>query len=273
MNNVKMSWKFDKRDPQTPVIVLIASIDQRIRSRLAKGLRPLRPEQSPLEADHPAQIKHILAEGRADLLVLDPELRDESGGQAGPWGLDLCADLAAANNPVPIILCSVAAPTDAMLNTVRQGYAASCWVLGQTSESDWLISAQRTLGLPPSDRVMVGNASAMQALSNEVALLAKSDVHIWLSGETGVGKTMMARHVHALSRRCNESFEHLNCAAVPDDLLASELFGHVPGAFTGATKARKGRFLLANNGTLFLDEITELSLDQHFGQFYDPIVP
>ena len=253
-------WSFRTQDPVVDRC-LIASIDPLLRKRLATALRPLHPKQSPLEADHPAQIKHLLAEGRAQLLILDPNLRDGLGGQAGPWGLDLCADLAASDNPIPIILFSVAAPTEAMLNCVRQGQARTCWVLSNTSESDWLLSVPNLLGLKPSDKVMVGNASTMQALSAEVQLIADSGAHIWLSGETGVGKTVVARHVHALSG-CEGRFEHLNCAAAPGELLASELFGHVPGAFTGVTKAHAGRFVLADKGTLFLDEITDLPLDQ-----------
>jgi DNA-binding NtrC family response regulator len=90
--------------------------------------------------------------------------------------------------------------------------------------------------------------------------LAASDITVLIHGESGTGKELLARYIHKLSKRSGDSFIAVNCAAIPDNLLESELFGHEKGAFTGAIERKKGKFELANNGTLLLDEIGEMSM-------------
>lgn len=90
--------------------------------------------------------------------------------------------------------------------------------------------------------------------------ISTTNAFILLQGESGTGKTQLGRMIHTQSRRCNEAFVEVNCAAIPESLLESELFGHVKGAFTGATSDRRGRFQTANKGTLFLDEVGEIPL-------------
>jgi Nif-specific regulatory protein len=106
---------------------------------------------------------------------------------------------------------------------------------------------------------IIGGSSALQAVIEKVRIVAKSDSTIMLRGETGTGKEMFANAIHALSPRKAAPFIKLNCAALPETVLESELFGHEKGAFTGAMNQRKGRFELAHGGTLFLDEIGEIS--------------
>ncbi len=106
---------------------------------------------------------------------------------------------------------------------------------------------------------LIGQSAAMERTLEVVAQAAPSEATILLVGESGTGKELAAQHVHRLSERREESFVAVNCAALPEGLLESELFGHEKGAFTGATSQRQGRFERADNGTIFLDEIGETS--------------
>jgi formate hydrogenlyase transcriptional activator len=105
---------------------------------------------------------------------------------------------------------------------------------------------------------IVGNSPALQSLLSRVSMVAPTDSTVLITGETGTGKELIARAVHKRSQRYSRAFVSVNCAAVPRDLIASELFGHEKGAFTGATQRRLGRFELAEGGTIFLDEVGEL---------------
>jgi len=105
---------------------------------------------------------------------------------------------------------------------------------------------------------VVGISPALQAVLSRVSKVAPTDSTVLITGETGTGKELIARAVHKRSQRCSRAFVGVNCAAIPRDLIASELFGHEKGAFTGATQRRSGRFELAEGGTIFLDEIGEL---------------
>lgn len=108
---------------------------------------------------------------------------------------------------------------------------------------------------------MIGNCPAMTTLKQNLELVAPADLAVLVEGETGVGKELVARMLHRLSKRAQAPMVYVNCAAIPENLIESELFGHVRGAFTGADRDRVGKFSLANGGTLFLDEIGELPLE------------
>ena len=108
---------------------------------------------------------------------------------------------------------------------------------------------------------LVGNSQALRQIYSIVSRVAPTDASIFISGESGTGKELVARAIHARSRRAQQPFMAVNCAALPDTLLESELFGHEKGAFTGADSRRKGLIELAEGGTFFLDEITEMSPD------------
>ncbi|KAA1005337.1 PAS domain-containing protein [Paraburkholderia panacisoli] len=105
---------------------------------------------------------------------------------------------------------------------------------------------------------IVGTSPALTAVLSRVAKVAASDSTVLITGETGTGKELIARAIHRRSRRASRAFVAVNCAAIPRELIASELFGHEKGAFTGATQRRLGRFELADGGTIFLDEVGEL---------------
>src|SRR5271163_2923971 len=108
---------------------------------------------------------------------------------------------------------------------------------------------------------IVGTSPALQAALSRVVKVAATDSTVLITGETGTGKELVARAIHRRSNRVSRPFVSVNCAAIPRDLIASELFGHEKGAFTGATQQRPGRFELANGGTLFLDEVGELPVE------------
>ena len=107
---------------------------------------------------------------------------------------------------------------------------------------------------------IVGNSPPLESVLEQVERVAPTDSTVLIQGETGTGKELIARAIHNISSRCGHSFVKLNCAAIPLDLLESELFGHERGAFTGAVAQKTGRFELADKGTLFLDEIGDIPL-------------
>lgn len=107
---------------------------------------------------------------------------------------------------------------------------------------------------------IIGNSPAIQKLKDEVGIVAQSHLSVLVLGETGVGKELVARRVHSLSPRSSGPLIYINCAALPENIAESELFGHVKGAFSGATSDRAGKFEVADEGTLFLDEVGELPL-------------
>ena len=107
---------------------------------------------------------------------------------------------------------------------------------------------------------MIGSGGAIQQLRSQIGQVASSELGVLIAGENGTGKQLVADAIHQQSQRNRKPFIPLNCAALPDELIESELFGHERGAFTGAAHQRRGKFELANGGTLFLDEIGDMSL-------------
>ncbi|WP_394126787.1 nitric oxide reductase transcriptional regulator NorR [Vibrio hepatarius] len=119
---------------------------------------------------------------------------------------------------------------------------------------------QRSKRLVSDKHEIIGNSASMLELKQHIEAVAQTDLSVLVMGETGVGKELVAHGIYRQSHRNKEPFVYLNCAALPESVAESELFGHVKGAFTGAISNRKGKFELANKGTLFLDEVGELSL-------------
>jgi two-component system nitrogen regulation response regulator NtrX len=118
----------------------------------------------------------------------------------------------------------------------------------------------RTLREQLQEDTLIGESRGIRELRRQVEIAAPTQGRVLIFGENGTGKELVARTIHALSLRRDEMFIEMNCAAIPEDLIESEMFGHVKGAFTGATENKPGRFLLADGGTLFLDEIGDMSL-------------
>jgi len=123
------------------------------------------------------------------------------------------------------------------------------------------IQISRTVDPPSYERrfeQVIGNSPVLEAILEQVERVAPTDSTVLIEGETGTGKELIAQAIHNLSSRCGRPFVRLNCAAIPLDLLESELFGHEKGAFTGAIAQKIGRFELADKGTLFLDEVGDI---------------
>ena len=187
---------------------------------------------------------HALRAGQgADLLMVD-------------YDLDIAA-LIAANEAerirVPVVACGVGADPARAADAIRAG-AKEFIPLPPEAE---LIAAVLA-AVADDNRPMVVRDTAMQAVIAMADQIAPSDASILITGESGVGKEVMARYVHNKSRRASRPFISVNCAAIPENLLESELFGHEKGAFTGAVARRIGKFEEANGGTLLLDEISEM---------------
>src|SRR3990170_1624131 len=108
---------------------------------------------------------------------------------------------------------------------------------------------------------MIGDSPALRRVIEQIAQVAPTDSTVLIQGETGTGKELVARAIHDRSPRRERPLVRINCAALPRELVESELFGHEKGAFTGATQQRRGRFELADGGTIFLDEVGELPLE------------
>ena len=110
-------------------------------------------------------------------------------------------------------------------------------------------------------RPIFGHSKATAELMQLVEKVAPTDASIFIQGESGSGKEVLARQIHRMSKRSDEAFVAVNCGAIPKDLLESELFGHVKGAFTGAIANRQGKISAADGGTLFLDEIGDMPIE------------
>src|ERR671918_2064344 len=134
-------------------------------------------------------------------------------------------------------------------------------VIGNAVRQRRLEAENRALRATVDRRLtMVGESYAMSQLREQVAMAAPTNGRVLVYGENGTGKELVARSIHALSKRAEAPFVEVNCAAIPEELIESELFGHRKGAFTGAIDERKGKFELADGGTIFLDEIGDMSL-------------
>lgn len=129
------------------------------------------------------------------------------------------------------------------------------------SHDDALLDAETEEGLDNSDIGIIGSSAVMRALYSKIRKVAPTDSSVLIQGESGTGKELVARALHNLSKRANAPMISVNCAAIPESLIESELFGHEKGAFTGAVSARTGLVEAAHGGTLFLDEIGELPLE------------
>ena len=142
------------------------------------------------------------------------------------------------------------ADIDELLANVRKAYE-----LYAVREENTVLKQQVTEGYGP----LLGENTKIEEIRNKIATVAPTDMIVLLMGESGTGKEILANLIHGQSNRCDKAFVKVNCAALTESLLESELFGHEKGAFTGADKMYRGRFEMANHGTLLLDEIGELS--------------
>jgi len=199
---------------------------------------------------------------RADLFLLDVRLPDGSG-------IDLLRSVRQNGNPAPAVMISGHGTIADAVEATRAG--AFDFLEKPLSRDKVLLAVKNALmqsslraenerlrelaGVSPR---MIGGSPAWQRAVEQASMAARSDARVLLIGESGTGKELLAAHIHQNSPFAAGPFVKVNCAAIPTELIESELFGHEKGAFTGATGARRGKFELADSGTIFLDEVGDL---------------
>jgi two-component system nitrogen regulation response regulator NtrX len=199
---------------------------------------------------------------RADVCLLDVRLPDGNG-------IDLLRFLRENDNPIPVVMISGHGTIADAVEAIRAG--AFDFLEKPLARDRVLVVVKNALEQAKLRREnerfremvgdgpkMIGTSPAFQQALQQASLVAKSDARALLTGESGTGKELLAAHIHKESPFAAGPFVKVNCAAIPTELLESELFGHEKGAFTGAVSARRGKFELADGGTIFLDEVGDL---------------
>jgi two-component system response regulator AtoC len=245
--------------------ILLVDDDPRTQEAIERWSDPEAYDLS--TANSLAAARSLLQQENFDLALVGLELDD--GG-----GLELVAELGAGTGPEAIVLAD-SGSVESVVESMKQGavdYLEKPVQHARLHSS--LISARRRAELRNEVRSLrselkgmgtygglVGASPAMQRVYELMEQVAPTDAPVLITGETGTGKEVVAQAIHRLSGRAGGDFVPLNCAAVPEGVIESELFGHEKGAFTGATRARRGVFARADGGTLLLDEITEMPID------------
>ncbi len=242
--------------------VLIVDDEQSIRSSLER-LLTFEKFKTFTAADGRAAIE-LAASERVDIVLLDIKM-------PGMDGLEVLGALREQYPSLPVIIISghgtintaveatklgafdfLEKPIDMerLLLTIRNG-------LAQAELARRNVQLERRVGLKTE---IIGNHPEMLSIMETVTRVAPTNARVLIMGENGTGKELVARKLHELSKRAGEPFVEVNCAAIPEELIESELFGHEKGSFTGAVSQRIGKFELADGGTLFLDEVGDMSL-------------
>ena len=207
----------------------------------------------------PRDTPQLLAAQPVDLLIMDIRM-------PGMSGLALLRALKEHNTPLAVIMITGYPTVEDAVWAMKYGavnvYPKPLKLAALLKEIHELAArAERKRGHPPTGAAPIVTANpVMQQILTTIAKAAPTAAPVLITGESGTGKELVANSIHQLSPRAPHAFIKVNCAAIPDDLLESELFGHEKGAFTGAINLRKGRFELADKGTIFLDEIGDMSL-------------
>ncbi|HEX8340849.1 MAG TPA: sigma-54 dependent transcriptional regulator [Tepidisphaeraceae bacterium] len=207
-----------------------------------------------------------LAAGRFDLLITDLKMPKMTG-------IELLAEARKLKPDMPVVLMTAFATVQTAVDAIKQGaydYIQKPFegddirrLVERTLEHSQLKSENAALKSAIADvsapRPLIGASGAMDEIKKRIDLVARSSATVLIRGESGTGKEVVARAIHAAGDRRDKPMLAVNCAALSENLLESELFGHEKGAFTGADKLRRGRFELADGGTLLLDEISEIA--------------
>ena len=244
--------------------ILVADDEAPIRDALAKTLA--KEGYETIQAQDGALALDVLTRERVDLVLADLRMPKVDG-------MALLRTVTSSENAVPVIMITGHGTIDDAVQSLKLG--AFDFIQKPFKRHDLLravekaVSTRRLLQenselrerLAETERAhhIIGTSPAMKDVLDLVAQVAPSQATVLIRGESGTGKELIAEALHQTSRRDDEPFIRVSCAALPENLLEAELFGHERGAFTGAVSQRKGRFEVADGGTLFLDEIGELS--------------
>ena len=213
-----------------------------------------------LTAENAAEGLTLVRQRDPDVIVLDLLLPDRSG-------LDVFREVHTLAPKKPVVFITAHGTTQTAIEAMKGGafdYLVKPLDLDRLSQVlDRAFEASRLMGvpaeLPAEDRdQIVGRSAVMQEMCKAIGRIAPQDVNVLITGESGTGKELVARALYFHSRRAEQPFLAINCAAIPENLLESELFGHEEGAFTGASRKRIGKFEQCRAGTLFLDEIGDM---------------
>ena len=205
-----------------------------------------------------------------DLKQLSPDVLLSDIKMPGIDGLSLMAEVKAISPQLPIIIMTAYSDLDSAISVYEGGafeYLPKPFDIDEAVElvqraiMHYQSSTEKNNTLRTLDKEIIGEAPAMQTVFRAIGRLARSNITVLINGESGTGKELIARALHKYSPRSTAPFIALNMAAIPKELMESELFGHEKGAFTGAHAVRKGRFEQANQGTLFLDEIGDMPIE------------
>ncbi len=199
-----------------------------------------------------------LASDKYDLCLTDMRLPDGTG-------LDLVSHISQRHPETPVAMITAHGNVEAAVSALKAGAfdfvtkPVDLSVLRRLVQNALDLGEQRRLSQPASTR-LIGDSPRMQQLRATISKVARSQAPVYISGESGVGKELVARLIHEQGARAGAPFVPVNCGAIPTELMESELFGHKKGSFTGAHADKEGLFQSANGGTLFLDEVAELPL-------------
>ena len=242
--------------------ILIVDDEESIRFSLKGGLED--EGYHALLAANGEEAVQVIEHNEIDLILLDIWM-------PGKDGLQILEELNKNGFRIPVIIMTGHGSIDTAIRATRLG--ALDFIEKPLDLNKIIITINNTLHLraleeenallrkkAEKDDEIVGNSPVVRKLKEQIDRAAPSDAWVLILGENGTGKELVARRLHKKSLRSKQPFVEVNCAAIPQELIESELFGHEKGAFTGATERRRGKFDLANNGTLFLDEIGDMSL-------------
>lgn len=244
--------------------ILIAEDEASIRRVLSKILTEEDQNYQIIEAEDGQQAIDILKKEQVDLLLCDIKMPKKDG-------IEVLQYIKSKALELPVIMISGHGDLDTAVETMRYGafdYISKPPDLNRLLNAvrialkhDQLNKENKSLKKKVSKRYdMIGDAPAIASIKEMIEKVAPTDARVLVTGENGTGKELVAHWLHEKSARHKQAFIEVNCAAIPSELIESELFGHVKGAFTSANKDRAGKFEAANGGTLFLDEIGDMSL-------------
>ena len=250
--------------------VLVVDDDERLRKQIYWALRD---SYAVLEAKNRHETRQVMEEALVDLVLLDLHLPPAVDNPEE--GMKTLEEIGRVKPETKVVVISADKEEGTYSRTIREvayDYFSKPFdmeelriVLKRALHRQYMERLIQNLALPSEEKrpqfvSIVGRSKAIKQVFGIIRMVARADCTVLLRGESGTGKELVARAIHSTSRRAGGPFVAINCAAIPESLLESELFGYEKGAFTGATTRKLGKLELASSGTILLDEIADMSL-------------